>query len=293
MDTLSKRAYLSLYKFTSDDICVKIKEWVYNDIDYQNNLKQMQKLFIENELDGQKIIMLSTINVKLMVANEIRINNIMTSKTINVVFDSFQSMKNKDIENIQSRSAHQMAEIFFNIPLNNLLKRFTDEHENIDGETFIQMLNKNDIIATETGWSFDEVYQVQSIILKHITFKSTKFKNHVENVLLKKCYQILTETIRQKIEALLLTANFDIENLHFKIKNARNIDDFSDKVINMIDDLLESKQISEHNEDNVIQKIYEAISECFIFSQKSKQNKRNSMLSVLQRQYEWICSDCG
>ncbi len=67
----------SIYKFNCNDICDTIQQWVQNDINYTKQLKQIQHVFKENRLTGQKIIIadLTANNVKSMVENDLKALN--------------------------------------------------------------------------------------------------------------------------------------------------------------------------------------------------------------------------
>eukprot|EP01084_Bolivina_argentea_P080729 146207_1 len=43
---------IPLQKFTTADICSFIENWVYNDIEYKRHLKEIQSIFVKNELNG-------------------------------------------------------------------------------------------------------------------------------------------------------------------------------------------------------------------------------------------------
>ncbi len=52
----------SLYRFNSKDICNKIQQWVYNDINYRKHLQKTQIIMSNASLDGCRIICINGTN---------------------------------------------------------------------------------------------------------------------------------------------------------------------------------------------------------------------------------------
>eukprot|EP01084_Bolivina_argentea_P192093 329844_1 len=86
--------YLSLYKFSSDDICNKIKQWIYNDINYQQNLLQTMKIFCKHSLSGELLSILSTSQAKQIVQSDLL--QFMTTNTLDIIFTYFDKWKHPD-----------------------------------------------------------------------------------------------------------------------------------------------------------------------------------------------------
>eukprot|EP01083_Nonionella_stella_P190030 704004_1 len=152
----------------------------------------------------------------------------------------------------------------------------------INGRQFIESLHYDNIIQEETGWSRDEVHQIYSILFRHHTFTPSEFEQNMDRVLNTKYATKLSKQVRSTIQEVLL--QHDVSIIHYKIKNAQNVDEFSDCVINMVDQLcpsnVDSIAITDVNQlrtteevtaaeaednSNLIQIIFESIAECFIF----------------------------
>eukprot|EP01083_Nonionella_stella_P082595 227979_1 len=147
-----------------------------------------------------------------------------------------------------------MADILFHYPLNSLLFRIMNE--NIDGS----QLNINHAIVAETGWHNDEVLQILSVLLRHHTWTQSEFEHNWDRVWAKQEYSALSPRIISTIKAVIL--DHDVEEIHYKIKNAHPIDAFSDCIINIVDDIINETETEDHS---FIKSIYEGIADCFIF----------------------------
>eukprot|EP01084_Bolivina_argentea_P268157 455401_1 len=171
---------LSLNRFSSNDIVNKIKEWVYNDINYKNNLFKTKEVLSNHSLSGEAIISQPTNNSKLIVQTFLL--TFMTQDTLDIVFDCLDKWKKKEPNIVKSKSAEQIADILFHFPINNLIKRILDE--NINGVKFIDSLRDRrvDMIQQETGYPEDEIYQIEAILLRHHTFTETEFKQNMDYV---------------------------------------------------------------------------------------------------------------
>eukprot|EP01083_Nonionella_stella_P296973 1008704_1 len=174
------------------------------------------------------------------------------------MFNCYDQWKNEvgyPYEEITSKTAEDMAHILFHYPFQNLLKRIINE--NIDGSQLIASLiitqhNTNAfhiVIADETGWNKDEARQILFILFRHHTCTRSEFARNFDRVWAKKEYSVLSPHI-YKIKDTLL--GHKVEEIHYKIKHAQPIDEFSDCIINMVDEMIGDTQ-----NDDVIKCIYE------------------------------------
>eukprot|EP01083_Nonionella_stella_P272863 925479_1 len=154
-----------LHRFSPQDICDCIKQWVLKDMNHKTHLAKTKQIFTKQTLSGQRMVSIEvTDHIKQIVKNDLL--SIMTEHTLDIMFNCYDQWKNEvqpPYEQITSQSAYQMAHTLFHYPINSLLQRINKEH--IDGLQLIQLLTTQHhnlnafdiIIAEETGWDTDEV----------------------------------------------------------------------------------------------------------------------------------------
>merc|ERR1712154_206742 len=76
----------SLCQFSVEDILNKIKKWICNDSHYMSNLAKTKRIFLKH-LNAQKIAVLSRMNVKQMIKEEML--EFMTESTLNIMMTGF------------------------------------------------------------------------------------------------------------------------------------------------------------------------------------------------------------
>eukprot|EP01083_Nonionella_stella_P291147 990703_1 len=168
-----------------------------------------------------------------------------------------------------------MADTLFHFPLNSLMERINNE--SIDGLQLIQSLtmeqhniNAFHIIVAETGWDKDEVHQILSVLFRHHTWTQSEFTHNMNRVWAKPEYNTLRSShLNDPISTIqCIILKHDVEKIHYHIKNANPIAEFSDCIINMVDEIMQTnkeKQTTLSDENDCIKCIYEGIAECFIF----------------------------
>eukprot|EP01083_Nonionella_stella_P159397 519922_1 len=263
---------LPLHRFTAHDICDHIEKWVLNDINHKTHLAKTKELFANQKLSGQNMIDLELSQIEQVLKNDL--SPFITQPTLDIMLRCYDQWKNEighPYEEISSKTAQEIADILFHYPLNSLLLRI--KNENIDGSQLIDSLateqhnrhNINHIIFAETGWHDDEVRQLLSILFRHHTWTQSEFEQNWDRVWAKQEYNALSPRIISTIKAVIL--DHDVEEIHYKIKNAHPIDAFSDCIINMVDDIINETETEDHL---FIKSIYEGIADCFIFYRESK-----------------------
>eukprot|EP01084_Bolivina_argentea_P277691 474192_1 len=174
---LNKRI-LPLHAFSPQDICDTIKQWIYNDIKYEQNLSQMMQLFAKHTLSGQLLKGMQKESIKQLLTQ----NDFIAPSSLNIMLDYFQKWKTDDINDVKNKSAADIGYILYEYPLQLLLSKILEE--NIDGETFIDYFSKKkEFIKRHTGWTTEDVYQIESVIFKQNTFKKQPFENNMINIL--------------------------------------------------------------------------------------------------------------
>eukprot|EP01083_Nonionella_stella_P159398 519923_1 len=282
-----------LHRFTTEDVCDHINQWVRNDINHKTHLSKTKQIFDDLKLSGQQMIdMKLTDRIKRIVRSDLL--PFITEDTLNRMFKCYDQWKGDmqpPYDAITSKNAQEMADILFHFPLNNLLHRIKNKNEAIDGGQLIEWLMRNSdstledhIIATETGWKADEVRQILSVLFRHHTCTTFEFTDNMDRVFAGHDYnRSLSPQIINKIKDTIL--EHDVEEIHYKIKNAQPIDEFSDCIINMVDDIINE---TETEDQSFIKSIYEGIADCFIFY--SIYEGIADMVLELQH---WVCNNCG
>eukprot|EP01083_Nonionella_stella_P027538 75905_1 len=277
-----------LHQFTPQNLCNHIETWLLHDVNYHTNLSETKDVFAERELNGLAISTRPMVNTTLMIQNDLK--PFMTPQTLNIILTYCRQWKQREPSDFQSKSAEEIADVLFHYPLRKLLKRITDER--IDGKHLIQSIyDKEDIIANETGWNADEVYQIHTILFRHYTFTKAQFTSNMDHLLHRK--YALSKVIADEITELMEQHN--VEVIHCKIKNASHIDEFSDSVMNMVDELTHVR-----DENELIMQIYKVVAECFILGEHHKwsdtgdanDHDDDGNKRILQLQH-WICNHCG
>eukprot|EP01084_Bolivina_argentea_P160844 280063_1 len=105
-------------------------------------------------------------------------------------------------------------------------------------------------------------------------------------------FKSLPKTITKRI-----ASEFNLEEQYFKIKNGKNIQDFSDFIVNLTDELAQNNSKEKDNSeygDVFVALIYKAISQCFQFdySKKIAIDIKGSA-SQLDKHNHWKCSNCS
>eukprot|EP01084_Bolivina_argentea_P265252 449530_1 len=266
-----------------EDICRVIKNWKYNDISYKATSMQMKHVFNRYVWTGTTLR--HTSNQQIKDTLRASLSNVMTEETINIMLDFFVEWKAKKLADLESKSIQQISQILHDHPLDALLVKIAESK--IKGEQVINELIQNKIIKSYTGWNQDEVYQLEAILLRNNTFMYDEFVNNMKNVFENTINgKTLPNQVIMQIKNTIL--KFDVLQLHFAIKNNHQIIDFSDCIINMVDEL--SMQHNEENnfETDFVKRVYEAIAECFVL----KYDLENINSSLI-RGIDWICCNCG
>eukprot|EP01084_Bolivina_argentea_P218987 371504_1 len=260
--------YVPLHHFNSQNIASKIKWWLYNDINYKKNLFKTINIFVKHSLYGRTMDHLTTDHVKRIAQSDL--SEFMTTDTMDIMFKCFAIDKHK----FTNMTAPQIARTMYHYPLNSLTNTILSE--NINGKRFIDRFEQNDeFIKNSTGYDSNEIHQLNAILLKHSTPTQNEF---IENMINNMNKTLLPDTVKQQLQNAI--SNFDVEKLHYKMRYGKDIQEFSDMIINKVDDLQYEVQ---NNENDFIKEIYEIIGSCFTFPN----------VSIKQEWNQWICQNCS
>eukprot|EP01084_Bolivina_argentea_P025061 46636_1 len=141
-----------------------------------------------------------------------------------------------------------------------------------------------------TGWDDNELCQLESLLQQHKTFTKKNFSRNMNKILSNTDGVSLPNIV---INGIKETINqFDVEQLHFDIKNGRDINEFRDAVINTVNHLVfvnEANKQKNNNDayltDDFVKVIYEKIANCFVW--------KNENSVSLVRKDDWVCYNCG
>eukprot|EP01084_Bolivina_argentea_P012586 23554_1 len=244
----------------------------------------MTKLFKLNDWSEQKMHHIQHVTKNDKTVRDV-MKRFMTHTSLNNALNSF-----KNDELYIGKSAGEIAHILYNYPLDQLL--FTIENTHIDGSKIIDIFwseNNNPIqINLFVGWEQNEVDQIKLMLQKYWSLTKHQFIDNINKVLCGTNYSEIPTTLRDGVKHILSeNEDFDIEQLCYKIKNNKPIDNFRDELMNKIEQLIQSYSVENQvNNDEVdVKQIYRAISECFVYNYVDKN------MNVKPR--DWICSNCG
>eukprot|EP01084_Bolivina_argentea_P208637 355637_1 len=297
-----------LHRFNSDHMCNIIEQWIYNDINYKKYLRKTMKILSKHALSGGVIASLPVSSTKQFLTHDF--SSFMTTKTLDIIFNDLDMWLNDDMEAVKIKNAAEIGYRMYNVPINNLLNRIRDKSDPINGEKFIKYYAEyNSWIEDVTGWARDEIRQIQSVLFKYNTktvaqinydLKRTFKQEFDHDQLVKKLIKEFTKTFTEQGQEELEEEQkeFTQEKIHFNIKNAGNINEFSDFVVNKVHELTkqnESNDIEQEEEEkydtlsvknkdkDFVKRIYTSIAKSFIFQPRSGRAWYD----------HWICNNCG
>eukprot|EP01084_Bolivina_argentea_P238778 401186_1 len=221
----------------------------------------------------------------------------MTQQTFDIIINGLQREIEQKPNNIKSKNPSQIASFIHCIPLNKLIQRIDAFEYNLReeaweskkkkvkfGAAFSSNYNKdgNQWMGNVTGWNQQEIYQIQAILFRHNVCKDSV---HVIKQKLKTIF-----TSHHNISLKIMDKKFNMEEVVLKMVHNKNIESFSDFVMNMIHDLQNVESKEKGNE--IIYQTYQKIGECFKFNYKSLIKKiKNNKYDLLHP--TWICRNCS
>ena len=267
--------YKPLYRFTHADISNNIKHWIFNDINYKNNLLKTMQILSQCSLSGQLICDLSMQNIRNIL--EETMIEYMSYSTVNIIFHELSQMKLSDSDDIKSKSAEEIGYIMFNYPLDKLIKTINDSNAPINGQVYIEHYKQNENWMHDiTGWTEEEIYQIHSVLFMHHTFTTSEIIQNIDT------NQDIDESLSMVLKNDILP-KCDIELIHYKLKKGECVQEFSDLLANHFD----SNNILDTSA------AYKSIAQCFIPQVDPKHQTLSSILPSLDKHQNWVCSSCG
>eukprot|EP01084_Bolivina_argentea_P070876 128877_1 len=271
---------LPLHQYSENNVADKILFWIFNDINYSKHLSQIiQRLIL---YDGLDVTAKSGLNI-FKTISEKEFSGFISKETFEIIFSKLTQQIEQNPEAFKTKSAAEIGFIIFNYTWQRLLERINDDK--INGVKFIKYYQDNtQWIKEATGWDAKEIYQIEAMLFRHKSFNESEIETNMYNIF----EQHFDETTSNILKKTIL--EFDVEQLHYKIKNNKNIHDFTDAVMNTVH--LLSNDATNKDKD-LVQIIYKAIAECFSFCYSFETISSEETKLSLDIHQDWICSHCG
>eukprot|EP01084_Bolivina_argentea_P100563 180524_1 len=281
---------VSLHKFNSNDICNKIKYWIYHDVEYKNNLKNVMGIFAEWSLSGEQILLLSMKNIQIILEKTLLILEFISKETFNIILERLRFWKLYDTDYIKTKTAWEIGSIVYNYPLEKLCSVINDKNALINGLEYIKLYEENkNWMQNITGWHQSEVYQINWVLFKHYTWTKMEIEQRMDEVFPK----FVGKQIAVCLKDYLMSMG-DVEVLHYKLKNGVDLTDS----LTQLQDTLSSKVSDEKKSDEYVfvandlnVNILKAVQECFALSCDNIYDEEQCDYNL--KQLEWICCNCG
>eukprot|EP01084_Bolivina_argentea_P117371 208457_1 len=244
------------------------------------------EIFRNHRLNGKKAYHLTGNDLKSITKHNLQ--KFMTDKTINIMFDYFDKFKEQHKQHVKTYAAPDIASILYDHPLNKLKSKILNN--DINGLQFIQTcINNEQIITESTGWNAQDTYQVEAFLFQNQTLSRSIILNQLNDN--DSLPTFATNEIRKTFQ------KFDLESIHYQIKNGKHCPQFSDALIDLIDDLnskntqpTERKSNDIFMENDLVKRIYNTVVNCFIWNDRECRTDENISS---HRKYDWICFNCG
>lgn len=234
------------------------------------------------------------VNDAVLVTREtesVKREHIMTVATLNIIWDRLNQWKENDAEDLRSKSAEYIAGVLYEYPLARLISQIRKNE--IKGIDIIDILKykKQNLINTMTGWDDNFVEQIQLIFYEYLSSNKRQIIHHINSVFDK--HEISQKT-KDKLKQKLINEDlFDVDQLWFNIKNARNLDtnangsEFAKAIVDIIHALKDMQHKDKDVPESNFYSCYTLIANCFINITGESESTafRHSMLS-------WTCYNC-
>ena len=261
---------IPLHRWDPEDVCNTIQRWIYQDTQYIKHARKMMAIFVRRQIvedmTNRLKMRMDTVTTELL--------TFMTEETMAIVMEKMMNINDcSDYGN-----SAEMGYAMFNAPVINLLQKI--KKDEINGRKLIQL--GAEFLKKQTGWTGDEVLQMQSILFQHSAFGKEELKQNMNGIVEQS--QLRTE-MQNKIKKVF--SRFDMEELHYKIKNNKNIEDFAIDVSNLVDDLHNEEAKHNDSDEDFIHRIYNMIARFFAIPNK------HGLSSYERHKREWCCNNCG
>eukprot|EP01084_Bolivina_argentea_P049110 90376_1 len=303
-----KSLYFTIESFESKEMVGLVNDVCNKTDELNTNALAFTSYFEENKIDGKNLVKMDRKEFSKNVAEHYN-NNLLKSISLELYNHLMEcdisklSSKLFNIKDIKVTKIEQLDENQMICLLNNIwskkLSVYKDKQK-IFSSYFKQNNLSGDVFAKMKATFGDE-------IVNHCT--NTRKNNYLyeDNIFasalkLYAALKPLPKWIVDKIKNVFV----GVETLHYKIKHGKEIQEFSDKVINMVDELVqlndEKLKKSSNDKDaylgeDLIKRIYEVVSSCFvasIYHENDRYIEDDTLHQmVLLTKQEWICHNCS
>eukprot|EP01084_Bolivina_argentea_P315749 547138_1 len=122
----------------------------------------------------------------------------MSKETFNMILSKLTQWKETDSDSMKTA---EMGYFIYNYPLQNLVEKISDINNTIDGQKFIEYMNKthvqNQWIKSTTGWNERIIYQIESALVE---YKLSQYDEMVLKIMEK--HQLKINKIKDRIKDL-------------------------------------------------------------------------------------------
>eukprot|EP01083_Nonionella_stella_P175247 609787_1 len=246
--------HIPLNKWTVSDISGRILTFILNDLDYQSHLSRTQAVFARHKLNGEKLMYLSSDDVKCIIKDDML--QFITPHTLHIMCAAIYHDEHLHIP----YTCEQIACMLYNYPIHQLLRAI--EQHKLDGKGMIDILT----MQTACGWKADEMEQIRLLLENEMICTEYEFKRKVSSH---------DDAAVQRILNNIMDV-IDIEQVQYNIKHNRDTEEFSDIVRHMIDEWMTNYG---HNKCERICELYSNIAQCFVYHEEHLKY--------------WVCCNCG
>lgn len=291
------KKHIPLHLLSEEQVCHKIKWWLFNDIEYEKGLRRTMEIFSKNRLSGKEIsdrYKYSKDDCMKIIKNDLDL--LITYNTMNIMFDIFEEWKSDNT--IQSESPERIGYIMYQYPLKKLL--FKIKHENINGKKLLKYCTdktKNLWIHETTGWDKkDVVPQIESILLQYFTWQKDQIAQKIATFLHKIRYNKEFKTDKIFLSKL-NEKGIDLACLQLKVRHNKSIEEeialVKAVIIEMKSTLEKMQEEAVSTEEKPDFTYYQALTQGLCVNDHDDEKEYQDDHLISHSGVSWHCYYCG
>ena len=233
---------IPLHRYSVVNVCDTLQWWLFNDKSHQQKLETFQNIFDQCSLDGAELVRISSKETRKILDGsdwKDKPDDIMTIQTVNILLHHLDELKKTDPIDLKYKTAKYIAYILYYHPMIRLLSYIRENA--ISGQKLLDILQESNanVFRSITGWNEHELQQIQLLFYQYVSLTKKQFIKNMNTVFNDNVESIQQQT-KDKIRDLLVVEETDVERIYFCIKNAYDIEDFSDDIISIVEQLKEN-----------------------------------------------------